>query len=521
MGYAIVDVETTGIGTRTNEIVEIAIVAADWQGNVEWAFHTLINPQRDVGPTRIHGIRASDVTNAPVFADVAGRIAQLLAGRLFVAHNARFDVDHISSSYEKIGVDAPIPNLCTMQTARQLGIRPTKLSDVCDYFSVTNPYPHQALGDAMATAEVLKALIPLVDPASMTAAQIEVAKMPPWPNIQVRTVDGVHRPGRPAAAPTATKTARRRPDQPLAVSTPISIRSSNDVEDSYMAAVQRAVEDRELDGSEVAELDTLAAELKLSTDARDELHRVVLQAQAATAHDDGVITESERIDMHALATELGLEAADAEAALSSPEHVPVHESRQLKPGDRVVFTGDMDTPRDELKAAAEKAGLRVTGSVSGKTTALIVADTATQSGKAKSARAKGVRVIVEHSFARMLKEMPEAPEEPTKPIPARPKRGRHYSSWTDEVKWLKRQKRDDEAIAVLWEIVEATEAECRTEGLGVAPWAYAQLAIMYRKQKNPAAELAILERYDRQQKAPGATPAKLKAQLTTARKAAR
>lgn len=61
--YAVVDVSATGFHAARNRIVEMAIVGMDQAGTVEWARTTLINPQRDVGPTSVHGIRARDVAD--------------------------------------------------------------------------------------------------------------------------------------------------------------------------------------------------------------------------------------------------------------------------------------------------------------------------------------------------------------------------------------------------------------------------------------------------------------------------
>lgn len=95
--------------------------------------------------------------------------------------------------------------------------------------------------------------------------------------------------------------------------------------------------------------------------------------------------------------------------------------------------------------------------------------------------------------------------------------GRHYSTSPDEVRRLKREGRLEEAEALLIRLVQATEAESKAEQWGVAPWYYEQLAIIYRKQKRPADEIEILERYARQRKAPGAGPAKLAERLAKLR----
>jgi hypothetical protein len=88
--------------------------------------------------------------------------------------------------------------------------------------------------------------------------------------------------------------------------------------------------------------------------------------------------------------------------------------------------------------------------------------------------------------------------------------GRHHSAWHDEAKRLRREGRDIDAEQLLLTIVDATEAESRTDGIGVAPSAYEQLAILYRKRKDFDAECAILERFAQQSHAPGVLPGKLR-----------
>ena len=95
----------------------------------------------------------------------------------------------------------------------------------------------------------------------------------------------------------------------------------------------------------------------------------------------------------------------------------------------------------------------------------------------------------------------------------------HYTDFVAQVKVLKREKRHDEAISLLNQLVEATQAESRAAGAGwgVAPWYYEQLAIIYRKERRYADEVEILLRYNKQPKAPGAGLSKLAARLDKAR----
>jgi hypothetical protein len=93
----------------------------------------------------------------------------------------------------------------------------------------------------------------------------------------------------------------------------------------------------------------------------------------------------------------------------------------------------------------------------------------------------------------------------------------HYTDFVSQVKYLKQKKRYNEATALLLKLVDETEREARREGHGVAPWYYEQLAVIYRMEKRISDEVSILERYERQSKAPGALPGKLAERLKKAR----
>jgi DNA polymerase III epsilon subunit-like protein len=90
--YAVVDVETTGFSPRLGDrVVEIALVRMTPDGTIEDEFATLVDPECDVGPTHVHGIRASDLVGAPRFADIVGDVAARTARSVLVANNPRFD----------------------------------------------------------------------------------------------------------------------------------------------------------------------------------------------------------------------------------------------------------------------------------------------------------------------------------------------------------------------------------------------------------------------------------------------
>ncbi|HET8622625.1 MAG TPA: 3'-5' exonuclease [Gemmatimonadales bacterium] len=197
--FAVVDVETTGMrawgGDRITEIA-IAVVHG---ARREIIFETLINPERRIPTTvaRLTGISDTMVQRAPRFADVADTVLAMLGGRVFVAHNARFDWAFMGAELRRArDVVLDGPRLCTVKLARRLvrGIRSCCLDNLTCHFGFENPARHRAGGDAMVTAELLARLLCLArESGARTIHDLSTLETRPR---QAR------RRGRPSARPT-------------------------------------------------------------------------------------------------------------------------------------------------------------------------------------------------------------------------------------------------------------------------------------------------------------------------------
>jgi len=96
-------------------------------------------------------------------------------------------------------------------------------------------------------------------------------------------------------------------------------------------------------------------------------------------------------------------------------------------------------------------------------------------------------------------------------------KGKHFTDYVDRVKQLMEEKNYPEAIELLLKLVNETEKEAKKKGIGVAPWYYEQLAVIYRKEKRYNEEVEILERFEKQPKSPGSLPKVLAERLIKAR----
>jgi len=155
---AVIDVETTGLNPyRNDRIIEIAAVVMSPEGVVLKEFETLINPERDIGPTQVHGLTTEDVITAPLFHEVAGSFIEAIDGCVALAgHNFRFDYSFLNAEFDRFGFKFPeAPTLCTMRLAGG-----GSLEHCCATFGIQPAgNAHSARYDAHAAAQLLALLL--------------------------------------------------------------------------------------------------------------------------------------------------------------------------------------------------------------------------------------------------------------------------------------------------------------------------------------------------------------------------
>jgi DNA polymerase-3 subunit epsilon len=404
-GYAVVDVETTGLNAKRHDrVIEIGVVQLDREGRVTEEWVTLVNPVRDLGPIRIHGIRAADVRQAPVFDQVAGTLASLLTGRMVVAHNLFFDAMFLAAEYARLGVEVPAVSgdngLCTMRLAHEyLPSAARSLRACCRAVGVPLLEHHDALHDARAAAGLFAHFLAAAGtPTPWASLATQVAGLP-WPPLPATTVTPVRRGHSTAVSPQdfLTRLVDRLP------------RSTESGVDSYLAVLDGALLDRHISASEADALVDVAGQLGLDRAAALAAHRSYLESLAVAAWEDGVVTQAEEADLRQVAGMLGLGGDDvAEALRLGRQALPSQDKTgpgrfNLKPADHVVFTGEMNEAREVWEERARAAGLVAGKNVTKKTVPVIAGDPDHLSGKARKARDYRIPIVSEDAFARMLR----------------------------------------------------------------------------------------------------------------------
>jgi DNA polymerase-3 subunit epsilon len=168
-GYAVVDVETTGLG-RDDRIVSAAVYQLDARGEVQDHWYSPVNPQRDPGPVWIHGLTGAMLADAPLFPEIVPDLAERLAGRVLVAHNAVFDWSMLAREFARARSTAPVEQrLCTIVLSKELRLPLAnhKLESLAAHYGVVQRRAHHALDDARVLAEAFRPSLHLAAAAEL------------------------------------------------------------------------------------------------------------------------------------------------------------------------------------------------------------------------------------------------------------------------------------------------------------------------------------------------------------------
>jgi DNA polymerase III subunit epsilon len=178
--YSVIDLELTGLDPSLHEIVSFACVTvARGRVRLHDARDGTVRPRRmpDPDTIRIHGLRETDLADAPSLDQVLEVILAAITGRVLVAHVAAIETSFLRAALENRGVQLENPVVDTaslgVELRRLRGEPPLgRDGDQPARVAVSSPglpvlarslglpvhRPHHADGDALTTAQVFIAL---------------------------------------------------------------------------------------------------------------------------------------------------------------------------------------------------------------------------------------------------------------------------------------------------------------------------------------------------------------------------
>lgn len=175
-GWCALDFELTGLDPKADEIISFgAIPIDDGRVRLSGARSGLVRPTREIGEDsiRVHGIRAAEVAAAPILPDALPPLLATLAGRIVVAHSAAVERAFLGRALRALGlrlrgpiVDTEALGRLWIQERDGRSIRRLPLLLLAGMLGLPAERPHDALGDALTTAQAFIALATHLDAAS-------------------------------------------------------------------------------------------------------------------------------------------------------------------------------------------------------------------------------------------------------------------------------------------------------------------------------------------------------------------
>ena len=156
--YVALDLETTGLDSEREEIIEIG--AVKFQGtHVLETFETLVNPHRMIPAfiTQLTGITQRQVDTAPPLTDVAEQLLTFLDQFPLVGHNIPFDLGFLSRA--GLGLTNPAYDTQDLASVFVPSAREYSLTGLAAALDIHHDRPHRALEDAHICHQLFLALI--------------------------------------------------------------------------------------------------------------------------------------------------------------------------------------------------------------------------------------------------------------------------------------------------------------------------------------------------------------------------
>ena len=160
--YVLVDIETTGLSPRTDEIIEIGAIKVK-ENKIIDTYNTLIKIDRNLNPfiTKLTGITDKMLETGKERDKALEEFVDFTGNEIIMGHNVNFDINFI---YDKClsYLDYYLSNdfVDTMRIAKHIlpDIQNYKLGTLANYFGVDYRSAHRGLKDVEITYEVYNKL---------------------------------------------------------------------------------------------------------------------------------------------------------------------------------------------------------------------------------------------------------------------------------------------------------------------------------------------------------------------------
>lgn len=160
--YTVIDIETTGLDPKYDEIIEVAAIKFK-NGNEIDRYCELIKPENPIDEfvTELTGITDEMVKYSRSIDNVIKDYVEFIGDSVLIGHNINFDINFIYDTMLKL-YNTKFQNnfIDTMRLSRRISLerRHHRLKDVAEYYKIAYYDAHRALRDVEITHEIYKKL---------------------------------------------------------------------------------------------------------------------------------------------------------------------------------------------------------------------------------------------------------------------------------------------------------------------------------------------------------------------------
>lgn len=170
--YVVFDVETTGLSSQYDKIIELAAVKVK-DGEIVDKFERFSNPGERLNETikNLTGITDDMLVDAPPIEEVLNDFRDFVGDAIYIAHNASFDMGFIDTGFERLGYGATTNGVIdTLELSRTINTEMGKhgLNFLAKKYGVELTQHHRAIYDAETTAHIFVKMLKQLEQLGVT-----------------------------------------------------------------------------------------------------------------------------------------------------------------------------------------------------------------------------------------------------------------------------------------------------------------------------------------------------------------
>ncbi len=151
-GLVFIDIETTGLDTLADEIIEIAAISVNANEEPEpWSTLVKIGKPIPVEITKLTQITDEMLEGGVEIQEALKQLSEIIKGKTVVCYNRKFDMLFLRNAYSKADIEFPVGKaIDLLMTARKKvsGITNYKLGTLAEYYGIPFENQHRAMADA-------------------------------------------------------------------------------------------------------------------------------------------------------------------------------------------------------------------------------------------------------------------------------------------------------------------------------------------------------------------------------------